>query len=479
MTRPRTMCQNILMGFNVTIQNIGKLDDAKIRIGEFTVLAGPNNTGKSTVSKLLYSLFDGMNANHAFVYFKSLVRPLETALLSLNRWEFPLEDTALPWNFLNTELAQLEALFRQCAFDNLPYIDEQINLFREAIEQMATRCSAVEPEVEALAQQGFSVDPDDDDADDFKQSFEEINDLLGDLRQKIAGMTSRDFVIFGLNTRISQNLTDNFQASALTPLLALPEQPGKIEIEGVGEFSWGNGKGIDFSIDWKGLHQLQRYSRVLYLESPTHWKLQTVLERSRMSPRFFHLYGRQRVSEAPAYVFDSFEAIRNKFAGEGTFRKLYEKLISSQAINGKLVLSDNGELLFAEKSRQFPLSRTAMGVINLGLLALLIERGVLDAGTFLFIDEPEAHLHPAWQHVMAESLLELARHGVNVVIATHSPDILKSVEAHLKRRPDDRPLIAVNRFPPSSSEDETLEYTLAMIQGELTAPYATKYFEGL
>ena len=60
-----------------------------------------------------------------------------------------------------------------------------------------------------------------------------------------------------------------------------------------------------------------------------------------------------------------------------------------------------------------------MGIANLGILALLIERKVLDKGTFLFIDEPEAHLHPAWQVIMAETLFELAKGGVNVVIATH------------------------------------------------------------
>lgn len=38
------------MNFKVKIENIGKLDDVEIRIGALTVLAGPNNTGKSFVS---------------------------------------------------------------------------------------------------------------------------------------------------------------------------------------------------------------------------------------------------------------------------------------------------------------------------------------------------------------------------------------------------------------------------------------------
>ena len=58
------------MSFKVEIKNIGKLADAELRIGKFTVFAGPNNTGKSFVSKLLYSLFDAMNANPAETYME-------------------------------------------------------------------------------------------------------------------------------------------------------------------------------------------------------------------------------------------------------------------------------------------------------------------------------------------------------------------------------------------------------------------------
>lgn len=469
------------MGFNVTIRNIGKLEHANIRVGQFTVLAGPNNTGKSTVSKLLYSLFDGMNANHALVYFKNLVHPLETELASLNRWEFPLEENTLPWSFLNTELAKLESQFKLCSFDNLTYIGEQINQFRQSIDVMLNGVFDVQPNVEKLIEKYDSIDPEYgyNYAEELKQSFDSLKGLLNDLRQIIEELSAHDFVIHGLNDRISQNLTDNFQIFTLTPLLAQPDQAGTIEIEGVGKFSWGNGKGIDFSIDWRGMQQLQRYSRVLYLESPMHWKLKPVLEASRLSPRFFNPYGKQRMGGIPAYVFDLFVAMREEYAGNPAFRNLYEGLIASQAINGKIVLAENGELLFLENNRRFPLSMTAMGVINLGILAFLIERGVLDAGTFLFIDEPESHLHPRWQHIMAETLFELSRLGVHVVIATHNLDILKWVEVHLKIHPDDKNLMAMNCFPPCDNSDDPLEVKLTNAKKSLAQPYLNRHIEGI
>ena len=61
---------------NVTIRNIGKLEDAKIRIGRFTVLAGPNNSGKSFVSRTIYSIIETLDENYVERYFRRQFEPL-------------------------------------------------------------------------------------------------------------------------------------------------------------------------------------------------------------------------------------------------------------------------------------------------------------------------------------------------------------------------------------------------------------------
>ncbi len=122
-----------------------------------------------------------------------------------------------------------------------------------------------------------------------------------------------------------------------------------------------------------------------------------------------------------------------------------------------------------------------MGVVNIGMLAFLIERKVLDKDSFLFIDEPEAHLHPAWQVVMAEILFELAKKDVNVVIATHSADILKWLEVHIKKNPDDKGMIALNKFPANghATDEQDFSDKMAEIKQELTKPFADLYMAGL
>ena len=40
------------------LKNVGKVSEADIKLDGITVIAGENNTGKSTVGKMLYCLFD-------------------------------------------------------------------------------------------------------------------------------------------------------------------------------------------------------------------------------------------------------------------------------------------------------------------------------------------------------------------------------------------------------------------------------------
>ena len=43
----------------LTLKNIGKIENADVKIDGITIIAGENNTGKSTVGKILFSVFNG------------------------------------------------------------------------------------------------------------------------------------------------------------------------------------------------------------------------------------------------------------------------------------------------------------------------------------------------------------------------------------------------------------------------------------
>ena len=100
----------------------------------------------------------------------------------------------------------------------------------------------------------------------------------------------------------------------------------------------------------------------------------------------------------------------------------------STLLGGELQLV-NGELVF-EHTDGSPLESQLMaeGHRKLALLIYLIRNRLIDRGSALFWDEPEANLNPAAVRLLAEALHALAGGGVQVILATHSLFLLREFE---------------------------------------------------
>ena len=455
----------------VNIKNIGKLDNAEVHIGQFTVFAGPNNTGKSFVSKLLYSLFNAMNANHVETHLNNLFRPVYDYPMMMGLFRGERSDKAIiSWrSSLESEVEKLEALVKEAAIETfesediileniVPDLISQI----EKMEQIATEIPQASTEKIAIRRQRY---------------LSRLTNLLVELKENLSRIDTETFINFGIWLQIEQNLIRNFQVPNVSDLIRKEGIPLEVVVEDFGEFEFSDEE-MGFEIDKSGIKQLHQYSRVIYLESPVYWKLKTALGDTRDYP--VYLRARRRLSGVPGYFHDLARALRFEYTGDMAFPDIYARLTGKDVLEGKIAISETGDLSFQENNRSFSLPVTATGIANLGILALLIERKVLDKGTFLFIDEPEAHLHPAWQVIMAETLFELAKGGVNVVIATHSVDILKWLEVHVKKNPDDEQLIALNQFPVNEDKaKEDFETKMEKIIYELTKPFSDLYLEGI
>ncbi len=74
-----------------------------------------------------------------------------------------------------------------------------------------------------------------------------------------------------------------------------------------------------------------------------------------------------------------------------------------------------------------------LGRLSDGQLAVLRFASVLLLGDrpldLLLVDEPEQHLHPRWHHQLLASLRELAPE-TQILVATHSPDVVASVQSY-------------------------------------------------
>ena len=460
------------MAFKVKIKNIGKLEDAEVCIGQFTVFAGPNNTGKSFVSKLLYSLFNAMNANHVETYLNNLFEPVyDYIMMSMRLYPEELSDKAmLSWqSSMQNEAEKLEALVKNASIEE--FGNEDIVL-EDIIPDLISQMEQME-RIAAEIPQG----PTKKRVERRQRDLHRLTNSLIKVKKELHQTKPENFLIAGIDYELSQNLIQNFQVSIVSDLRRKEGTSSEVVVEDFGKIAFADER-IGFAIDRSWVKQLQQYSRVIYLESPVYWKLKTSLENTKDYVQ--QRYGRGTLSGVPGYFYDLARALRFEYTGEMAFPGVYAKLTGKNIMGGKIAISETGNLSFQENGRNFSLPVTAMGIANLGILALLIERKVLDKGTFLFIDEPEAHLHTAWQVTMAETLFELAKGGVNVVIATHSADILQWLDVHVKKNPDDEQLIALNQFPINRDKvKEDFETKMGKIMHDLTKPFSDLYIEGI
>ena len=470
------------MSFNLSIKNFGKLIDADLRIGKFTVFAGPNNTGKSYVSKLLYSLFDVMNADHALMYFNMLSRPIRDDLERLSGSAFSgKEENA-------ASIVKMESFLDTMGnFFDPEYSNQREKNWWDTVIEYGNRLKTEHVQLLRSLDKWAREEGTFAAYRTYERPLERMGENVSNLHSALT-TTARDFTMDGIKKRVAQNLSRNFQTGSLSNLINDQTQPAKIVLDNVGEFTIENTRSVNFSIDDEtGFRELQEYSRVIYLESPLYWKLKSPLEEVRMTPRFRYRRGREALGGVPGYFYDLIRALKVEYPeedGHEDFKDLYERLTSKDIMDGRLMISETGDLQFEDNKEGVSLSLNlvAMGVVNLGILALLIERRIIDEGSFLFIDEPGAHLHPAWQVKMAKTLLELSRLGVNVVIATHSMNILKFLEVEVKEHPEYAEQIELNRFSRDgiiSRDSLDFNSQISKIMKELTTPFAELYYRGL
>lgn len=75
------------------------------------------------------------------------------------------------------------------------------------------------------------------------------------------------------------------------------------------------------------------------------------------------------------------------------------------------------------------ITNEAAGYKTVLMLKRLLSRGYLSGGNILILDEPEMHLHPDLQIILAEILIMLIKENrINVLLNTHSPYFLEAVE---------------------------------------------------
>lgn len=113
--------------------------------------------------------------------------------------------------------------------------------------------------------------------------------------------------------------------------------------------------------------------------------------------------------------------------------KLLDKI--NKMIGGKVVYENDIFYTVSESDdNKIPFSLEASGFKKLGLLWKLLRNGLLESGSVLFWDEPEASINPELMPVLVDILLELQRGGVQMFIATHSYNLARYFDVNKREK---------------------------------------------
>ena len=116
-----------------------------------------------------------------------------------------------------------------------------------------------------------------------------------------------------------------------------------------------------------------------------------------------------------------------------------------------------------------PVLATNIGFGISYVLPIIATGLIAEKGSFVIVENPEAHLHPAAQSKVSVFLAMLANSGVHVIIETHSDHIINGIQLATAKKKIDPSIIAINFFNQSEAKEQPeIEQITINSKGELS-----------
>lgn len=415
------------MNFELYIENLGAIDKAEMTINPLTILAGGNGTGKSFVTKFLYSV---LNVLMKDVYKIELINIFD----EMERNHKELKD------FLSESLFSDFGMFLVNTRDKISYINfsalhSNLNITLEIIDEIYVFLEKLDTQKsEAYFKYRKYLD-----------YLEKNIELLKKIKE-IFRLPFPNYIKI-LNKYIISELKANFQISNIGQIIKTGQEKlifvikNIVKIEIIGD---------DLIVkDFQIANILSKINRLAFFESPIYWRLSMELIENASRPKNYYLSDKisdARLTGVPKYFLDLRELLFSRFE-KGEKEPFIEKCANDlqKILNGKFN-TDSYDLSFETNQGQ-TINKTlvSFSMTNLGILQAVLNKNIINKGSFVFIDEPESNLHPDWQAMLADILVKLAENGVCVVITTHSSDMLKVLEVKSSSKKQDS-FISTNYF---------------------------------
>ncbi|WP_297276386.1 AAA family ATPase, partial [uncultured Brachyspira sp.] len=363
------------------ISNFAKVEEADIKIDGITVICGDNDTGKSTIGKILFSIFNYDDYKN-LVIEEDLKHKIFNILKKLNIKNKFGVSFLIPKNspIIDKIYHYINDLSNDMSSDKL------INIVKSNIkkEDIILVDDKIFDEISESILEIISVK-------NSKLILEIMSDYFGNIFE------------YQINNLFNRNENAKLE-------LEIKNQKMNIEFK--------NDECVKFDSDFNIIHN------AFYIDNP--FIINYINSDIDTDNFILKKTIDDFVSDDNKNIFDS---VKNKEILE----KVYDVLNS--IMNSKIINKDDDFYLhYNENDIEIKLGNLSAGLKSFVIIKRLLENGSLNEKDVLILDEPEIHLHPKWQLIYAELIVLLQKYfNLTITITTHSHYFLEAINRFSKR----------------------------------------------
>lgn len=384
------------------IKNIGILSKVDLEINGITVIAGENDTGKSTISKSLYAMFNGFYRMDEKIIDAKVEDIIGEISIFLER-NFEIYGNRYFRNgYFKNRYIEREKIYHLLESDENINEEQVRKLLKETLKNINEDNTSLI---------GF-IKKDNINLESLKNI--EINDLIKRINEtklmneKIINKLLEIEFNSEFNNQVN-NLNTNESSRVNLSLkninIEIQIKEGKINLERVENFK-------------------KIYSRIEYIDSIS------ILDTLNESSHHFNnlisdLQRKRKRGVIDAIKTDErIQEIFSKVTGEKTGKLLFNKTL----FNTRVTYKANNE------TKPLDIRNVSAGLKSFLIIKTLLENGILEEKGVIILDEPEIHLHPEWQVLFAELIVLIQKEfNMHILLTTHSPYFLYAIELFTKK----------------------------------------------
>ena len=426
----------------IRLKNIGIIKDSTIALNGLTVITGKNNSGKTTVGKTLYSLFDAVAniqrkaENDKCVYVMRHLNNLDDTLefLRYSRSAISAEDSDILTDYPTLKAVVSEEYHQEISPETMV---ELVYKLIDELKAMDTSSFVDQFELRRSSKI-FRIKAPDIQKDTLKSSFDKQKaEAIAGLENLISDINKDPELIDYARESINQTLQIEF----LNQIQPVKGQDGASQVE-----LWDGDK-VYFHFLIEDNHIVDDGEPVFTI-SPCK-KVYLVDDPFILDDKVLPKYLRGRIIADRESFFNPGRIVSHKDKLKFVLRSdktltIFEQTVLSDALKkakskidsilpGTFEFSSEGEY-YIQDGLKLRISNLATGSKMFSIIKMLLNKGEIDNTTMLILDEPEAHLHPKWQNAFAEIIVLLVKElNVNILLTTHSPNFMLALDAYMRK----------------------------------------------